>query len=119
MGIRVVVADDSYLIRQAVTGLVADEADFEIVAVVEDLDTLLAVVAEQRPDVVVTDVRMPPTGTDEGIRAAAALRDASPSTGVVVLSQVVRPEYAALLFAGGSQGRGLVRRHDRVLDACG
>lgn len=116
MALTVVVADDSYLIRQAVTGLVGDEDDLELVGVAQDLDTLLAVAAQHRPDVVVTDVRMPPTGTDEGIRAAAALRDTHPSTGVVVLSQVVRPEYAAQLFASGSQRRAYLLK-DRVAEA--
>ena len=116
MTIRVVVADDSYLIRQAVTGLVADEEDLESVAVAEDLDGLFAAVEEHQPDVVVTDVRMPPTSSDEGIRAAQLLRETSPQTGVVVLSQFVRQEYAAQLFAGGSQGRAYLLK-DRVAEA--
>jgi DNA-binding NarL/FixJ family response regulator len=116
MTIRVVVADDSYLIRQAVTGLVADEEDLETVAAAEDLDALFAAVEEHQPDVVVTDVRMPPTSSDEGIRAARLLRESNPQTGVVVLSQFVRQEYAAQLFAGGSQGRAYLLK-DRVAEA--
>ena len=114
--LRVVVADDSYLIRQAVTGLIADEPDLETVAVTEDLDTLLDAVAAHRPDVVVTDVRMPPTSSDEGIVAADRIRAESPETGVVVLSQFVRHEYATRLFAGGSQGRAYLLK-DRVAEA--
>ena len=116
MTIRVVVADDSYLIRQAVCGLVADEDDLEAVAVAADFDALLAAVEEHGPDVVVTDVRMPPTGSDEGIRAARLLRERRSDTGVVVLSQFVRQEYAAQLFTGGSQGRGYLLK-DRVAEA--
>lgn len=114
--LRVVVADDSYLIRQAVTGLVADEPDLETVGVAADLDGLLDAVDEHRPDVVVTDVRMPPTSSDEGIRAARTLRERAPGTGVVVLSQFVRREYAAQLFAGGSEGRAYLLK-DRVAEA--
>ena len=116
MPIRVVLADDSYLIRQAVAGLIADEDDLEGVAVADDFDGLIAAVKEHEPDVVVTDVRMPPTSSDEGIRAAQLIRESSPGTGVVVLSQFVRQEYAAQLFAGGSQGRAYLLK-DRVAEA--
>ncbi len=114
--LRVVVADDSYLIRQAVTGLVADEEDLETVGVAADLDELLGAVDEHHPDVVVTDVRMPPGSSDEGIRAAEHIRVRSESIGVVVLSQFVRKEYAAQLFARGSQGRAYLLK-DRVAEA--
>lgn len=114
--LRVVVADDSYLMRQAVAGLVADEVDMEAVALADDLDSLLDAAQEHSPDVVVTDVRMPPTSSDEGITAAARLRRLSPDTGVVVLSQFVRHEYATRLFAGGSQGRAYLLK-DRVAEA--
>jgi DNA-binding NarL/FixJ family response regulator len=102
--------------RQAVTGLVADEPDLEAIAVAEDLDSLLAAVTEHAPDVVVTDVRMPPTSSDEGITAADRLRRQAPDIGVVVLSQFVRHEYATRLFAGGSQGRAYLLK-DRVAEA--
>jgi DNA-binding NarL/FixJ family response regulator len=114
--LRVIVADDSYLIRQAVSGLVADEPDLETVAVAGDLDELLRAVEEHVPDVVVTDVRMPPGGSDEGIRAAEQLRTRWPGVGVVVLSQFVRREYAAQLFSGGSRGRAYLLK-DRVAEA--
>jgi DNA-binding NarL/FixJ family response regulator len=116
MPIRVVLADDSYLIRQAVAGLIADEDDLEGVAVADDFDGLIAAVKEHEPDVVVTDVRMPPTSSDEGIRAAQLIRESHPGIGVVVLSQFVRQEYAAQLFAGGSQGRAYLLK-DRVAEA--
>jgi DNA-binding NarL/FixJ family response regulator len=116
MPIRVVLADDSYLIRQAVAGLIADEDDLEGVAVADDFDGLIAAVKEHEPDVVVTDVRMPPTSSDEGIRAAQLIRESNPGIGVVVLSQFVRQEYAAQLFAGGSQGRAYLLK-DRVAEA--
>lgn len=116
MTIRVVVADDSWLIRQAVSGLVDDEADLATVATVEDGRALVEAVAEHRPDVVVTDVRMPPGHTDEGIRAAVELRETSPGTGVVVLSQFVRQEYALRLFEAGASGRAYLLK-DRVAEA--
>ena len=114
--LRVVVADDSYLMRQAVTGLIADEPDMEAVAVAEDLDTLLSIARRHTPDVVVTDVRMPPTGSDEGITAATRLRAEMPGVGVVVLSQFMHHEYATRLFSGGSQGRAYLLK-DRVAEA--
>ena len=116
MPARIVVADDSYLIRHAVTGLVADEPDLECVGTAEDLDTMLAAVEEHRPDVLVTDVRMPPSGSDEGIRAAEQLRSTFPDVGVVVLSQHLRTEYATRLLAGGSAGRAYLLK-DRVAEA--
>ncbi|MGC5021389.1 response regulator transcription factor [Micromonospora sp. DT47] len=116
MPTRIVIADDSYLIRQAVAGLVGDEDDLAAVATVGDVDALLAAVEQHRPDVVVTDVRMPPTHTDEGIRAAQRVRDAAPQTGVVVLSQFVRREYAVQLFEGGA-GRRAYLLKDRVAEA--
>jgi len=116
MPIRVVTADDSYLIRDAVSRLVEDEPDLELVAATEDSESLLAAVRAHRPDVVVTDVRMPPSHSDEGIRVAAAMRDLSPASGVVVLSQYVRREYAVRLFAQGAAGRAYLLK-DRVAEA--
>jgi len=116
MPIRVVVADDSYLIREAVSRLVEDEPDLDLVAAASDADSLVATAAEHRPDAVVTDVRMPPSHTDEGIRAAATLRESAPATGVVVLSQYVRREYAVRLFEGGAAGRAYLLK-DRVAEA--
>jgi len=103
--VRVVVADDTLLVREGVQRVLGLYADLEVVAVAGDLDELLAAVDEHRPDVVVTDIRMPPTGTDEGIRAATQLRRTAPGTGVVVLSQYAAPGYALELLSGGSQRR--------------
>jgi DNA-binding NarL/FixJ family response regulator len=103
--VRVVLAEDNVLLREGISRLVAANSDFELVGVAADLPELLALVAEQVPDVVVTDIRMPPTGTDEGIQAASWLRQHHPRTGVVVLSQYVAPKYAVALLEHGSAGR--------------
>jgi DNA-binding NarL/FixJ family response regulator len=113
--IRVVVADDTLLVREGVQKLLEASDDIQVVAVAEDLDGLLAAVEEHRPDVVVTDIRMPPTFTDEGIRAAAAIRRISPATGVVVLSQYAEPSYAVELFSNGTAGRAYLLK-DRISD---
>jgi DNA-binding NarL/FixJ family response regulator len=115
MPIRVVVADDNYLIREGVRRLLELQPDLETVAVCGDLDSLLAAVARENPDVVVTDIRMPPTGLDEGIQAAQLLRESHPSTGVVVLSQHADPTYAIELFEQGTAGRGYLLK-ERVDD---
>lgn len=113
-GLRVVVVDDSVLLREGLVRLLAD-AGFAVVAALGDPSTLDAVVAAERPDLVVLDVRMPPTFTDEGIRAALALRAAYPRTAVVVLSQYVEERYAADLLAGEVAGMGYLLK-DRVVD---
>jgi DNA-binding NarL/FixJ family response regulator len=105
MGITVIVAEDSLLVREGIVRLLSKNDDVEISGLAVDLPELLAAVDEAPPDVVLTDIRMPPTGTDEGIRAAAELRERHPRVGVVVLSQYVEPGYALSLFDGGSQGR--------------
>jgi DNA-binding NarL/FixJ family response regulator len=104
--IRVALAEDHVLLREGISRLVSANEDFELVGVASDLPQLLAVVAEQHPDVVVTDIRMPPTGTDEGIKAASWIYQNYPRTGVVVLSQYVAPAYAVALLEHGSSGRG-------------
>lgn len=91
MPVTVVVADDALLVREGVLRVIDHEPDLDVVGECGDYDTLLALVEEHRPDVVVTDIRMPPTGTDEGVRAAVALRSTHPETGVVVLSQFREP----------------------------
>src|SRR6202046_4042766 len=103
--IRVALAEDHVLLREGISRLVSASEDFELVGVASDLPQLLAVVAEQVPDVVVTDIRMPPTGTDEGIQAAAWIRQHHPGVGVVVLSQYTAPGYAVALLEHGSAGR--------------
>lgn len=104
--IRVVLAEDHVLLREGISRLVAANDDMELVGTAGDLPALLALVERERPDVVVTDIRMPPTGTDEGIQAAAWARQHQPGIGVVVLSQYVAPGYAVALLEHGSAGRG-------------
>jgi DNA-binding NarL/FixJ family response regulator len=113
--IRVTVAEDSLLVREGIAKLLALEPDLEITELCEDLDQLMASVEQDVPDVVVTDIRMPPSGTDEGIRAATALREQHPSVGVVVLSQYVDPAYAMALLDTGSEGRAYLLK-ERVSD---
>ena len=105
MVIRLVVAEDSLLVREGIVKLLGAYDDIEIDELCVDLPELLAAVDRCEPHVVLTDIRMPPTGTDEGIRAATELRERHPDVGVVVLSQYVEPTYALKLFDGGSQGR--------------
>jgi DNA-binding NarL/FixJ family response regulator len=113
--VRVILAEDSYLVRQGLQELLAGQPDLEVVAGCDDLDGLLAAVAEHEPDVVVTDIRMPPSHTDEGIRAAAELRSSHPHVGVVVLSQYSDPGYVLALLESGSDGRAYLLK-ERVHD---
>jgi len=103
--IRVVLAEDNVLLREGVTKLFEAQDDVEVVGTAGDLPRLLELIEETSPDVVVTDIRMPPTGTDEGIRAAAHIRENHPDVGVVVLSQYANPAYALALLADGSASR--------------
>ena len=112
---RLVLAEDNVLVREGVRTLVSLEEDLELVGVSQDLDGLLELVDTERPDVVLTDIRMPPTGTDEGVRAARQLRDTHPTIGVVVLSHYLEPSYALALFAEGAHGRGYLLK-ERVSD---
>ena len=107
MAIRLVLAEDHYLVREGVRRLLETRPEFEVVAVCDDLESLLAAVDAERPDVVVTDIRMPPGGTDEGIQAAERLRETHPEVGVVVLSQYANPKYVLALLEGGSGRRAL------------
>jgi len=106
VAIRLVLAEDAYLVREGVRRLLETQTDIEVVAVCSNLDELLATVAAESPDVVLTDIRMPPTGTDEGIEAAAWIREHHPQIAVVVLSQYTAPGYALALLEHGSAGRG-------------
>jgi DNA-binding NarL/FixJ family response regulator len=108
-----VVADDTLVVREGVRALLSDEPGFEVVAAASDYDSLLAAVDEHDPEVVVTDVCMPPTRTDEGIRAARAFRSSHPRTGVVVLSQYDDPAFATGLLDEGVAGRAYLLK-DRV-----
>jgi DNA-binding NarL/FixJ family response regulator len=113
--IRVVLAEDHYLVREGVRGLLASLADIEVVAACDDLHSLLDAVEAEHPDVVVTDIRMPPGNSDEGIQAAARLRTSDPDVGVVVLSQYATPTYALALLESGSEGRSYLLK-ERIQD---
>ncbi len=115
MPIRLVIADDHYLVREGVRRLLESQPDLEVAAVCGDLESLLAAVKEEKPDVVVTDIRMPPGDTDEGIRAAETLRETDPDVGVVVLSQYANPTYALALLESGSARRSYLLK-ERVQD---
>jgi DNA-binding NarL/FixJ family response regulator len=110
---RVVVAEDAYLIREGIrSALEREKEEVEVLEYCPDLDSLLRAVEEHGPNVVITDIRMPPTNTDEGIQAATALRESRPEIGVVVISQYVSPHYALKLFEEGSAGRAyLLKEH--------
>jgi DNA-binding NarL/FixJ family response regulator len=112
-GLRVVLADDHPLIRQGVAAVLQAIDGVELVAECGDLDELMAAVDDHKPDVVVTDVRMPPTNTDEGIKAARSIRTSDSDVGVVVLSQFAEPEYVLDLFEDGSERLGYLLK-DRV-----
>lgn len=112
---RIVAAEDSYLIREGLRLLLATQPDVDLVASVATLPELLVAVDEHRPDVVVTDVRMPPGLRDEGIQAAEALALSHPGLGVVVLSQYVEPEWAVRLFEPSAAGRAYLLK-ERVGD---
>jgi len=113
--IRLVLAEDQYLVREGLRRLLEAQDDLEIAAVCDDLDSLLAAVEAEQPDVVVTDIRMPPTHTDEGLQIAARLRKTQPQVGVVLLSQFDAPAYARALLEEGSAGRAYLLK-ERVSD---
>ena len=112
---RLVLAEDHYLLREGMRRLLETNSDLEVVAVCDGLDSLLAAVEAERPDVVVTDIRMPPGNLDEGIRAADRLRVEHPDVGVVVLSQYLEPAYALALFEEGTERRAYLLK-ERVHD---
>ncbi len=115
MAIRVVLAEDHLIVREGVQRLLETQHDVEVAAACGDLDSLLAAVDTEEPDVVVTDIRMPPGNTDEGIQAARQLRETHPDLGVVVLSQYATPSFALALLEGGSAGRSYLLK-ERVHD---
>jgi DNA-binding NarL/FixJ family response regulator len=109
---RLVVAEDAFLIREGIRHALEDQDEVEVLEYCADLGSLLEAVEGQQPDVVITDIRMPPTNTDEGVQAAATLRESHPDVGVVVISQYVSPHYALRLFEHGSAGRAyLLKEH--------
>ena len=111
---RVVIAEDQVLLREGL-GRLFEDAGHEVVASLGDADGLPLAITEHDPDLVVVDIRMPPTGTDEGIRAAAQIRGSHPEIGVVVLSQYAEPEYALSLLEKGAAGRAYLLK-ERVSD---
>jgi DNA-binding NarL/FixJ family response regulator len=113
--IRVVLAEDHYLVREGVRRLLETQPDLEVAAVCGDLESLLAAVEAENPDVVITDIRMPPDGIDEGIQAATRLRETHEHVGVVVLSQYSQPSYALALLEGGTARRAYLLK-ERVED---
>lgn len=112
--IRVVIAEDSAVLRDGLVQLLASRG-FRVIGAVSDAAALQMTVGEDRPDVAVVDIRMPPTFTDEGLRAALALRRAHPGLGILLFSQYVETRYAAELLAGGAAGIGYLLK-DRVAD---
>ena len=115
MAIRIVVAEDHFLVREGVRRLLDTQPELQVVAACGDLDGLLEAVERERPDVVVTDIRMPPGDADEGIQAAERLRVSHPDVGVVVLSQYLEPSYALALLEGGTARRAYLLK-ERVQD---
>jgi DNA-binding NarL/FixJ family response regulator len=113
--IRLLLAEDHYLVREGVRRLLETDPELQVAAVCGDLDSLLAAVDAEGPDVVVTDIRMPPDGTDEGIQAAERLRETHPELGVVVLSQYAEPRYALALLESGTARRAYLLK-ERVED---
>jgi DNA-binding NarL/FixJ family response regulator len=116
VAVRLALAEDSLLVREGIQQLLAGDSDVQVVAACGDLDSLLSAIESERPDVVLTDIRMPPSNTDEGIRMASGLRETHPDMGVVVLSQYSDPRYALALLEAGSDRRAYLlkeRVHDR------
>jgi DNA-binding NarL/FixJ family response regulator len=117
MTVSVALADDNLIVREGIAQLLAGQPDIEVVASCDDLDSLVEAVEEHLPDVVLTDIRMPPTHSDEGIRLAALLREQHPRVGVVVLSNYAEPGFALALLESGSEGRAYLlkeRVHSRT-----
>ena len=122
VGITVVLAEDNTLLREGIARLLERADDIDLVGIAADRPEIEALIDKTSPDVVVTDIRMPPTGTDEGIQIAAQLRRSRPEIGVVVLSQYVDHSYALALLDGGSEGRAYLLKErvsevDELLNA--
>jgi DNA-binding NarL/FixJ family response regulator len=120
--IRVVAAEDSYVVREFLTSMLESAPEVELVAVCSDRQELDAAIASENPDVLVTDIRMPPSGTEEGISVATRLRESDPHIGVVVLSQYAEPEYALALLGSGSGRRAYllkerIRNREQLIGA--
>lgn len=115
VAVRIVFGEDHHLAREGIRRLLEAQPELEIVAVCGDLGSLMAAIDNHHPEVLLTDIRMPPTGTDEGIKAAEHLKEVDPDAGVVLLSQYADPELAVAFFAAGSRGRGYLLK-ERVWD---
>ncbi|MDQ3619020.1 MAG: response regulator transcription factor [Actinomycetota bacterium] len=115
MSIRLLIAEDNYLVREGMLRLIENHSELELAGVCEDLASLMDAVGDSNADVVLTDIRMPPGFSDEGIQAAASLRESHPGIGVVVISQYDEPEYALALLEKGSQGRAYLLK-ERLSD---
>jgi len=113
--IRVIAADDSYLIRESLTAMLAAHSSVELLGVCANGKELEAAIAEQHPDVVIVDIRMPPSERDEGIRIATRLRETDPEIAVIVLSSYAEPTYALALLEGGSSRRAYLLK-ERIRD---
>lgn len=113
--IRVVIADDTYLVREALEQILTHAEGIDVARTCTDRDSLVRAIEEELPDVVLTDIRMPPTGTDEGVQVARELRTTHPEIGVVVLSQFADPDYVLALLESGSGGRAYLLK-ERVSD---
>jgi DNA-binding NarL/FixJ family response regulator len=116
MAVAIALADDSVIVREGVARIPSAQPEMEVVASCGDFPSLMEAVERELPDVVVSDIRMPPTSTDEGIRVAALLREQHPGTGVVVLSNYAEPAYAMALLESGSEGRAYLLK-ERVSTA--
>jgi DNA-binding NarL/FixJ family response regulator len=116
--VRVAIAEDDYLVREGVRALLDHDATVEVVGSYPDSSSLLAEISRHGPEVVITDIRMPPSWVDEGLALAEELGRSAPEIGVVVLSQIATPEYAARIFANGAERRAYVLK-DRVADRAG
>jgi DNA-binding NarL/FixJ family response regulator len=116
VAIRVILAEDSFIVREGLQQLLSSSPGIDVVATCNDVDSLVAAVQTEKPEVVLTDIRMPPTNTDEGVRVAARLRESHPDLGVIVLSQYADPMYVVNLLESGSDRRGYLlkeRVHNR------
>lgn len=115
MAVKVALAEDSYIVREGVEQVLRGDGEIEVTASCEDMTSLLEAVAADPPDVVLTDIRMPPDGEDAGIQIAARLRESHPEIGVVVLSQYAEPGFVLRLLGDGSEGRAYLLK-ERVAD---
>ncbi len=115
MALRLAIADDSYLVREGLGQLLAGVPELDVVAMCDDMDSLVEAIDRESPDVVLSDIRMPPSRAREGIQVAAQLRETHPEIGVVILSQYADPSLALELFESGSEGRAYLLK-ERVAD---